>query len=670
MAALRDLTARLRLDTTAFAKGLGRVQAQLRQVSRSLAVGAAGLGYAVKRTVDSADEMGKAAQKFGVPVDQLSRLAYAAEQSDVSLDTLGTNLNRLSVKMVAARDGNKAAVQAFTDLGVSVTDADGKLRSVEDVFQDVAEATRGMNDGAEKNAMMQRLFGKGFADLIPLLNEGREGLKAWAKEADDLGITILPATAEAAGEFNDSLNTLGAAGRGLLLQVIAALAPAMEAVANAAVALATAFGELDPMIKAVAGGAAALLVTLPFVGLAFLGVGAALKGVLATLALIFTPWGLITIAAIGAATAIWYNWEWLKENLSQFGAYLKTTAVEAWESLKQAGADAADWITSKIDGMITSIKNAITYVTDLAKKFKEAITLSESDHLQREQNGFKEDFGVGGGGGGGGGGAAGALTAGNSMGLALVNGMVIGAAQGVTQWQGALANTFGMVAQVARDVLGISSPSTVFKGIGRWIMEGLGLGIREGRAGPVQEMQSATAELDTGVNGLTERMGEFKSAAEQAFVSFVTGTQSLRQALSQLAASMAQTLAKRAFSSLLSAFGFANGGVFSGGSVTPFASGGVVSGATLFPMTNGLGLMGEAGPEAIMPLTRIGGKLGVRAQGGGSAVAVSIGFDESVGGLTAMARNEAGRVVAMATPQIVRQSVGAVYAANRERPLR
>ncbi len=63
---------------------------------------------------------------------------------------------------------------------------------------------------------------------------------------------------------------------------------------------------------------------------------------------------------------------------------------------------------------------------------------------------------------------------------------------------------------------------------------------------------------------------------------------------------------------------FANGASFSQGRVMPFAKGGVVSGPTQFPMRGGTGLMGEAGPEAIMPLTRgADGKLGVRAESGG-----------------------------------------------------
>jgi phage-related minor tail protein len=67
---------------------------------------------------------------------------------------------------------------------------------------------------------------------------------------------------------------------------------------------------------------------------------------------------------------------------------------------------------------------------------------------------------------------------------------------------------------------------------------------------------------------------------------------------------------------------FANGGAFAQGRVMPFAKGGVVSSPTSFPMRGGRGLMGEAGPEAIMPLARgPDGRLGVQA-GGGRAVNV------------------------------------------------
>lgn len=68
-------------------------------------------------------------------------------------------------------------------------------------------------------------------------------------------------------------------------------------------------------------------------------------------------------------------------------------------------------------------------------------------------------------------------------------------------------------------------------------------------------------------------------------------------------------------------FPFEKGGSFAQGRVMPFARGGVVTGPTLFPMRGGSGLMGEAGAEAIMPLTRgADGRLGVQAAGGGRPV--------------------------------------------------
>lgn len=69
----------------------------------------------------------------------------------------------------------------------------------------------------------------------------------------------------------------------------------------------------------------------------------------------------------------------------------------------------------------------------------------------------------------------------------------------------------------------------------------------------------------------------------------------------------------------------AKGAAFSAGHVTPFASGGVVEGPTLFGHRAGLGVMGEAGPEAILPLSRgADGRLGVAARGGGRAVNVTL----------------------------------------------
>lgn len=95
------------------------------------------------------------------------------------------------------------------------------------------------------------------------------------------------------------------------------------------------------------------------------------------------------------------------------------------------------------------------------------------------------------------------------------------------------------------------------------------------------------------------------------------------------------------FMSVFSSLFSAKGNVFSGGDVVPFRAGGVVSAPAIFPMASGgIGLMGEAGPEAIMPLGRDHqGRLGVRAEKGGD---VTVIVNNTTGQPATATRRQAG----------------------------
>jgi len=134
-----------------------------------------------------------------------------------------------------------------------------------------------------------------------------------------------------------------------------------------------------------------------------------------------------------------------------------------------------------------------------------------------------------------------------------------------------------------------------------------------------QEYEAQTEEIS---NMIESKMGD-------AFMSMVDGTKSVEDAFRQMAAEIIKELyrimvVKKAVNAIMGFMGFADGGVISNGSVIPHAKGGVVGGPTYFPMSGGrTGLMGEAGPEAIMPLKRgPDGKLGVESNGGGGATIV------------------------------------------------
>jgi hypothetical protein len=136
-----------------------------------------------------------------------------------------------------------------------------------------------------------------------------------------------------------------------------------------------------------------------------------------------------------------------------------------------------------------------------------------------------------------------------------------------------------------------------------------------------------------------------------AFASVLKGTADLGDALlsfaSNVLAKVAQDLFAQQFAGPISAgikgIFSANGNVFDAGGVTAFAKGGVVGGPTVFPFANGIGLMGEAGPEAIMPLSRgADGKLGVIASGGG---APSITINNYSGQEATASSDSAGNIV-------------------------
>jgi lambda family phage tail tape measure protein len=162
---------------------------------------------------------------------------------------------------------------------------------------------------------------------------------------------------------------------------------------------------------------------------------------------------------------------------------------------------------------------------------------------------------------------------------------------------------------------------------------------------------------------LGKQSDSFAGAITRAFKQAVVGGKDFGSVLSSLALQIAGLALSKALqpltsliggglSSLFGAFGLAKGGVVEGGQVRKFATGGVVSSPTLFPLAHGIGLMGEAGPEAVLPLTRgSDGKLGVAA-GGASATTVvnfhittadAASFQKSEAQVTAMLARAVGR---------------------------
>jgi hypothetical protein len=234
-AQIGNLQVALGINTAQFAAGLSQAQGSLASFGKGLkafAAAAAGalslgaIGMALKSNIDRMDELGKAAQKIGIPVEELSKLEYAARLSDVSLDSLAGTMSKFSRSIAeVAGGGENDAGRALQAIGVSATDAQGKLLPTTQIVSDIAEEFSVMRDGAGKTALAIALFGKSGAELIPLLNGGREAIASAGRELQQFGGVVTPEATARAQEFNDNITRLQTAFNGLLQEALAPILP-------------------------------------------------------------------------------------------------------------------------------------------------------------------------------------------------------------------------------------------------------------------------------------------------------------------------------------------------------------------------------------------------------------------------------------------------------------
>jgi hypothetical protein len=265
-------------------KRLKKIKDAAGTIGKAIGVGlagaAAGLTALTKNAIDTADEVSKLAQKTGVSTEAISELQYAAGLSGV--DDLGASLVKFNRSIAEAAQGAKTQADAFKALGVNIKNADGSLKTTEQLLGETADAFAQFNDGANKSAVAMDLFGKTGADLIPFLNEGKKGLAEMRAEAAALGLTIDEKTGKAAEQFNDNLDRLQAVSTGLGTRLATDLAPQLAKVTEYLVGVAKEGDAVGSALEGLRAGVGVIVV--PLTGLwnvlqtivqAFVAVGAA-----------------------------------------------------------------------------------------------------------------------------------------------------------------------------------------------------------------------------------------------------------------------------------------------------------------------------------------------------------------------------------------------------------
>ena len=355
---------------------------------------------------DYASAAQDAATKVGGTARDIQRYGYAAKMSGSSQEELNACLGIFSKNLANAVQGkNKTLVNVFKQLGISMTDANGKMRTTTELLPDIANAMRSQATESQKAYIATQLFGRGGQSLIQMLEGGAEGLNELTSEAERMGIVVDQDGVDSAKAFGDNLDRLKFSLLGVSLSIGQHIIPIIEPMINAfrewiitnREMIATAivdycrefaetlkqidFKELissmiafikqcNSIFKALGGlKTVAIVVSAIFASKLLTSifgivsaVGALTKAVWGLgVALLSTPvgWIIAVIAVIiGALVALWYYWD-------DVVAFFKA----GWDLLIQVFQKAVDWLKSNFTDEWNACAKAITWYWDLVKSF-------------------------------------------------------------------------------------------------------------------------------------------------------------------------------------------------------------------------------------------------------------------------------------------------------------
>lgn len=188
------------------------------------------LGQVTLEVAAQVDEYLSESAITGVPTAMLQAWDYAAPLIDTDAETIKGAMTKITQAMGDAAGGSEAAQEKFAALGVSIYDeADGSLRSAEEVFYEVVDALGQMQAGAERDSVAMELMGKSAQELNPLINAGSDALRKYGEEAMATGYILDEEQIRKLGEVDDAYQKLQLQIEANRKQLAADFAPAAKA---------------------------------------------------------------------------------------------------------------------------------------------------------------------------------------------------------------------------------------------------------------------------------------------------------------------------------------------------------------------------------------------------------------------------------------------------------
>ena len=208
-------------------KAADKVAQKTKALSTAGAAVAGGLLATGANAIKTADDLATLSKRTGLSTDMLQQFAYASDMVDVSTEELAGAVSKMKKQM-----GD--APEKFEALGISVKDADGNFRDIEEVFYDSLVALSQIGNETERDLAAMDLFGKSADTLATIIDDGGAGLQEYGQKAQDLGLILSEDTIGKLTETGDKVDEMKARATATFTEMgatlLETLAPTIEVI--------------------------------------------------------------------------------------------------------------------------------------------------------------------------------------------------------------------------------------------------------------------------------------------------------------------------------------------------------------------------------------------------------------------------------------------------------
>jgi hypothetical protein len=226
-----DLVANTATFSTTLSKAVSEVESTVLKMKTAFGTlgsvfSLAGIAELTKSTVDFGDELAKSAIKTGTTAQAISELAFAARQVNIDLPELTSSFEKMEKAISTAGTGNRATTDAFNALGISFEQI-SKL-SPDQQFEEIANQISKLPDPTDRARASIAIFGKAGAELLPLFEQGAEGIELARQKAIDFGASLDADQIKKLADASTAVKDLGESFKILALTLASKAAPAMK----------------------------------------------------------------------------------------------------------------------------------------------------------------------------------------------------------------------------------------------------------------------------------------------------------------------------------------------------------------------------------------------------------------------------------------------------------